>query len=148
MKNCLICNNKLLPRQKKFCSNKCYGTFLKDNPSARNHFKDGAKAWNKGLKGYHSGKRHWKWKGGRRLNKSNGYIEIYTPGHPYTNYKKIVYEHRLIMEKHIDRFLYPKERVHHINGIKTDNRIENLQLFPSNSKHVEYHHWLKKNNNL
>lgn len=57
-----------------------------------------------------------------------GYILIYSPEHPNRTKKNHVFEHRLVMEKKIGRFLKKDEQVHHRNGIKNDNRIENLAI--------------------
>ena len=146
-KTCENCNSKFAQNSRnvgRFCSRKCYWDH-RANHIEEYAFRKGKIPWNKGLIGYHSGDKHWHWKGGRRLNKSNGYMEVYMPDHPNANYKKLVYEHRLVMEKTIGRFLYKEEQVHHINGIKADNRAENLRLFSSNSEHLKYHNWLKKN---
>lgn len=38
-------------------------------------------------------------------------------------------EHRVVMERRIGRALFPDESVHHINGIRDDNRLDNLELW-------------------
>ena len=78
------------------------------------------------------GRKHPNWKGGKKIDR-DGYIYIWRLGHPLS--KKYVAEHRLVMEKHLGRYLKTDEIVHHINGIKDDNRIENLEL-TSNEKHA------------
>jgi hypothetical protein len=94
---------------------------------------------------------HPQWKGGRILDK-NGYVHVWAPDHheclrlnearrlkangKYYRKEKYIQEHRLVMEKHLGRNLLPTEVVHHKNNDKTDNRIENLELFDSNSKHL------------
>jgi hypothetical protein len=78
------------------------------------------------------------WKGGR-IKRLDGYIAILKPNHPFADVKRRVMEHRLVMENYLKRYLKPEEQVHHINGIKDDNRIENLMLFASNSDHIKFH---------
>jgi hypothetical protein len=72
------------------------------------------------------------WKGGRRMHGA-GYVYIWSPDHPYAN------STGLVMEAHLGRPLLPTEVVHHINGIRDDNRIENLGLFSSMGKHSGHH---------
>ena len=90
-----------------------------------------------------TGKNNSQWNGGRR-NTSHGYIEIYVPNHPNASARGTVYEHRLIMEKKIGRYLLPEEDVHHIDEDKQNNHPDNLQLFSSKSEHTKHHQKLKK----
>lgn len=64
--------------------------------------------------------------GGRYID-DKGYIRVLKPDHPYHN-RGYVYEHRLVIEKFLGRFLQSWETVHHINEIKLDNRLDNLFL--------------------
>jgi hypothetical protein len=75
----------------------------------------------------HIGKRSMAWKGGKIKDKF-GYIQIWMPRHPNAKLAGYIHEHRFVMSEHLNRPLESGESVHHKNGIKDDNRIENLEL--------------------
>lgn len=77
------------------------------------------------------------WKGGKV--KSDRYIRIYMPEHPFCRKDKYVYEHRLVMENFLGRYLDPQEEIHHLDGDKHNNAISNLMLFPDRSAHIKFH---------
>jgi len=83
------------------------------------------------------GSRNRAWKGGRILDK-DGYVLLHRPSHPQANSGGYVREHRLVMETALGRPLLPTEVVHHRNGNKADNPIENLELLPDNSQNLRY----------
>jgi len=87
------------------------------------------------------------WKGGITTS-SQGYIHIRCLNHPRTDCRGYVPEQILVVEKYTGRTLAKEEAVHHINGIKADNRIENLYLFPSESEHQRYHQLFKRGKRL
>lgn len=65
---------------------------------------------------------------GHSKHRADGYVSVYYPSHPMATKDGFVMEHHLVMEKHIGRHIEKDEVVHHINGIRDDNRLENLQL--------------------
>lgn len=91
--------------------------------------------------GYNNGM--WK-ENGRATKNLNGYVYVKSHNHPNRNKQDYIKEHRLVMEKHLGRYLTREEVVHHINGIKNDNRIENLTVFKSSGEHSAHHHKLKR----
>jgi len=70
-----------------------------------------------------SGSNHYNWKGGEPIVNKKGYLE-YRHGE-----FRGMREHRVIYEQHYGIKLLPHQNIHHINGIRTDNRIENLELW-------------------
>jgi hypothetical protein len=81
------------------------------------------------------------YKSGRRVDR-DGYVLVSAPlGHPHARSRKgrkygIIYEHRLILEDKIGRFLDPLEVVDHIDGLRLHNSPDNLRLFSSNAEHL------------
>jgi len=78
------------------------------------------------------GNGRYNWMGGTTRTKS-GYILKYCKGHPRATKKgSYVFEHILVMEGFLGRYVTKDESIHHKNGIKDDNRIENLELRTKN----------------
>ncbi|MHB1582719.1 MAG: HNH endonuclease [Acidimicrobiales bacterium] len=74
-----------------------------------------------------SQKGHWR---GRRTRHKAGYVTVHAPGHPRARKgSPYVFEHILVAEELLGRYLMNGESVHHVNGVRDDNRPENLELW-------------------
>lgn len=69
------------------------------------------------------------WKGGRSVDKRSGYVSLSGQEYPSTVKRYSEAEHRIVMARHLGRPLMDFEEVHHINGVRDDNRISNLELW-------------------
>lgn len=127
-KKCPICGKKFVKdcnysykywRSKKFCSYKCYWKSLKGKarPDLR---KD-------------------------RINR-DGYWYILKPEHPNSGKQGYIAKSRLVVEKHLGRYLEKGEVVHHINHNRQDDRIENLKLYKSAGEHSFKEHTKRDKN--
>lgn len=88
------------PQRQRFCSRLC------------------AKRWNARHKVTFKG----------RLRTLRGYVLLSLPDHPMATRDGYVFEHRVVMAEKLGRMLLPTEVVDHVNGIKDDNRPENLRV--------------------
>lgn len=131
--------------KRRYCSRQCYGQTRRAIKICKNCGKEYRRIGSKGVGavycstecayadriGQRRGPDHWAWKGGRRTA-AGGYIEVALPDeHPYASMRRnerYVMEHRLTMAEHLGRPLEANETVHHVNGDRADNRLENLQL--------------------
>jgi ribonuclease HI len=91
----------------------------------------------KALLGKNRGCNNGSWKGGV-ITSSGGYVLIHCPNNPMANSSGYVLRSRLLMSEHLNRVLKPNEEVHHRNGIRSDDRLENLRLFSSKTYHALY----------
>lgn len=112
---CTVCGREFLGNvyhQQPTCSQSC-----------------GQKAFNRENPERFRGTNSRRWKGGRQIRR--GYVFIHQPDHPscHGNKRAYVAEHRLVMEQQLGRVLFPYENVHHKNGDRADNRLENLELW-------------------
>ena len=83
------------------------------------------------------------WKGGRRVG-PYGYVYVWVGlDHPLANSRGYATEHRLVMSASLSRPLTRSEIVHHLNGDKTDNRLDNLELSDRRSHPTKHTTWVK-----
>lgn len=68
------------------------------------------------------------------------YAYVYKKGHPRENKDHFVYEHILVAESILGRYLQDDECVHHIDHNRKNNNPVNLMVFATNSDHIAFHH--------
>jgi len=99
-----------------------------------------ATSWNRG-------KAHGRWGGGRHKH-TEGYVYIHVEAllpkdqQAYggmADKRGYILEHRLVAARKLGRVLTEQEVAHHVNGIKDDNRAENIEVFVSASDHRCHH---------
>lgn len=85
------------------------------------------------------------YKGGYTCKAPGGYIREYNPFHPYGSRRGLVMQHRLVVERKIGRILSRSEVVHHLDGDRTNNHPDNLELMENQSHHIKHEHKEKRN---
>ena len=141
-KYCKWCSSEVHNKQYKISKEELFKAYYIEHKKLKDiqkQFKVGETTVVRLLKKYHIPKRGNVSCVGQKKKASRGYILVLYPDHPYCTLRRYVPEHRLVMEKHLGRYLKLEEVVHHKNGIRDDNRIENLMLFPNKKKHTLFH---------
>ena len=160
---CQICQKEFLIKPSrikryggKYCSKSCYSKSMKGKRfSPETEFKKGIvpkTGFKKGIiplsKSHPEimprGENHWNWQGGKIVDKK-GRIFIYIPNHPFCDKHGYVFEHRLVAEKCLGRYLEPTETSHHIDFDPSNNKPENIFIFETTNEHTIFHLLIKYN---
>ena len=147
IKTCPTCGKKFEIKwlshydRRKYCSRTCKRQNSKQRNAMLKNFS--GEAWNKDKKcpeisARQMGENNPMWKGG--IQKKKGYLYRYVGNQKYRP------EHRFVVEAIIKRELRKTEIIHHVNGNRSDNGIENLQYFRNKHAHQRIHHFAKRFN--
>lgn len=113
------------------CKKERWVLIRRGKPQSRRCHPCGARHRAKDRASWKRGPQHPRWKDGRSVT-TGGYIKIWLapsdPLYPMAHKDGYIFEHRLIMARHLGKVLDRSEEVHHKNRDKKDNRIENLEL--------------------
>lgn len=80
-----------------------------------------------------------------RARTSKGYVTLTIKDHPNASAEGKIFEHRIVMEMFKGRYLSEEETIHHKNGIKHDNRIDNLEILDRVTHTLLHHVGVKRN---
>lgn len=130
MKQCLICKKSFIPSSRHIKCSACREKEYKEKYNKRCSCGKLIQQGSKNCITCNNKENTGKYSGAYRYITNQGYVYVREREHPRAvKNNGLVFEHILVMEKRLGRYLLPNENVHHKNGIKTDNRDENLELW-------------------